>query len=1309
MSTLVLGYAGRAAGTALAGPLGGVLGGLAGTLGGALVDRGLFGGSRGPAVHEGPRLSDLYVTASTEGAVVPRVYGRMRVAGQIVWATPIRERQTVERVRSSGGKGGPSQPRTYTVTYAYSVSFAVALCEGPIRGLGTVWADGKPIRLSDYPHRLYLGDETQEADPAIEAVEGAGQAPAYRGLAYLVFEDLALAAFGNRIPVVTAEVVRRPPRADGRPALEDLVTAVTLIPAMGEFVYATAPVVAQDLGRLAVQNTVSGGVDLLAALDRLQAEAPNCRHVSLVVAWHGTDLRLDACRIVPRVETAAKTTTGAVWQAAGLTREQAGLVSRDAAGNPLVGGAPSDLSVVQAILELKRRVLSVTLYPFVMMDIPAGNGLPDPHGGAEQAAFPWRGRITCHPAPGRPGSPDKTAAAAGAVAAFFGTTTAADLAWTGSTVASARPAEWSFCRFILTCARLAQAAGGVDSFLIGSEMIGLTTLRSGPATFPAVARLRALAAEARAILGPGTKIGYGADWTEYASHRPADGSGDVLFHLDPLWADPAIDFVGIDNYMPLADWRDGFDHLDASAGAASTCDPDYLAGNVEGGELFDWYYADAAARDAQVRTPIRDTAHGEHWVFRVKDLRGWWSNPHRDRPGGVRASTPTAWVPGSKPVWFTELGCPAVDKGANQPNVFVDPKSSESFLPYFSLGRRDLAVQRAALEAVLGYWRPEAGHNPVFPATGRRMVEADRTAVWTWDARPYPDFPRQSGIWRDAGNYRLGHWINGRLDLAPLADVVADLCAGLPVAVDVSRLHGVVEGYTLARIASPREAIEALQSLHHFDATESGGRIVFDHLARAPVRQIEAGDLVAGQGGRSGSDLTRTRAEELSLPGAVALTYVDPAADYRSATAEARRLAGSPAAKTGLSLDLALDEGEARAAAQTLLQRAHVERETLSCALPPSALALDPGDVVRLTADGRTGEYRLTRVGLEGGRPVQAVRADAGLFAAPDGGREPRLPAPPIVVGVGLFAVLDLPLLRDGGSAHAPYYAAYTEPWTPVAVQRAAAGEPPAEEARIDARSVIGTLLAPLAPGPLWRWDRAGAIDVRIPTDADLSSATARAVLDGANAAAVETRPGRWEIVQWARAELTGPGRYRLTHLLRGQLGSGDGEGAPAGARFVVLSDALVQSGLPLDGRGVPQRLRYGPVSRPPEEASWAETSLVPAAPGLVPLAPVHARARRLADGGIALTWIRRTRRGGDPWEQVEVPLAEESEAYEVDILAGDDAVLRTLASGTPALLYPAAAQAADFGTPVRRLSVAIHQLSAVVGRGAALRRTLDV
>ncbi|MFU8899922.1 MAG: baseplate megatron protein TIM-barrel domain-containing protein, partial [Roseinatronobacter sp.] len=167
---------------------------------------------------------------------------------------------------------------------------------------------------------------------------------------------------------------------------------------------------------------------------------------------------------------------------------------------------------------------------------------------------------------------------------------------------------------------------------------------SDMSTYPAVQAYRDLAGDVRSILGVGTAISYAADWSEYFGHHPSDGSGDVYFHLDPLWADASITFIGIDNYMPLSDWRDGFDHADAAL-APAIYDRTYLQSNITGGEGFDWFYASAADRAAQTRTPITDGGEGKPWVFRFKDLRAWWQNAHFNRSGGIESGTPTAWVP----------------------------------------------------------------------------------------------------------------------------------------------------------------------------------------------------------------------------------------------------------------------------------------------------------------------------------------------------------------------------------------------------------------------------------------------------------------------------------------------------------------------------------------------------------------------------------------------------------------------------------------------------------------------------------------
>ena len=168
--------------------------------------------------------------------------------------------------------------------------------------------------------------------------------------------------------------------------------------------------------------------------------------------------------------------------------------------------------MVQAIQEMKARGLRVTFYPFILMDVPPGNTLPNPYSdnAAEtgQPAFPWRGRITCSPAAGFAGTVDKTATAASQVAALFGAATPASFSVSGESVSwTGTPGDWGLRRMVLHYAHLCAAAGGVDAFLIGTEMPGLTTIRSSASTYPAVQAYRDLLADVRSILGSGTKIG----------------------------------------------------------------------------------------------------------------------------------------------------------------------------------------------------------------------------------------------------------------------------------------------------------------------------------------------------------------------------------------------------------------------------------------------------------------------------------------------------------------------------------------------------------------------------------------------------------------------------------------------------------------------------------------------------------------------------------------------------------------------------------------------------------------------------------
>ncbi len=1230
---------------------------------------------------EGPRLESFQIQSSTEGAGIPRVYGRARLAGQLIWAAQFRE-TLAETTESSGGKGGRlSASKTTVREYLYSLSFAVGLCEGPIDRVARVFADGKPFDISKRNVRVYRGTEDQTPDDLIAATEGS--APAFRGLAYVVFENLPLKDFGNRIPQLSFEIEKSLGETDPD-ALENALSAVTVIPGSGEFVYGTTRV-ARDAGEGVTlpenANNNDGVTDFSASLAGLLAAAPNLAAASLVVSWFGDDLRAGLCALRPGVEIADKSTMPAPWRGGGVPREAARLVSR-IGGRAAFGGTPDDRGVVEAIAAMKAKGLAVMMHPFILMDIPPTNNLSAPDGAPSQPAFPWRGRIT-------PVS-DKSAAAAAEVAAFFGTAAPSHFTAANGAVGYHGPAEWSFRRMILHYAHLCALAGGVEAFLLGSELRGLLKTRDGAGNFVAVAAMRALAADVRAVLGPATKISYGADWSEWQGLTAADGK---YFHLDPLWADDNIGFIGIDQYAPLSDWRDGFDHADLAAGWNSRHDRAYIAANIEGGENFDWFYASDADRAAQVRTPITDV-HGEAFVWRAKDIRGFWENAHHDRPDWTRSPAPTPFVPRSKPIRFTEIGVPAIDKGANAPNVFFDAKSSESQLPPFSSGARDDLIQRRALEAVHAYWRDPA-KNPLSSVYGGRMIDADRLYVYAFDARPFPFFPARGDIWGDAENWARGHWLNGRLTRAPL-DALLTALGG--AGVEASAVAGALAGYVIDRPLSPRQAIDPIADVFQIDMAEREGGLSFFPRGGAPVAAFTPEDFaLADVSGGAGPAFTLRFAQNSDLPTAVRLSYIDEGGDYRPAVAEARLPYADETREAGFEIAAAMDEAQAGARARSLLADASVMRETLSFALPPSALALEPGDAVRLDLGAGARDYRILSIEDGADRRIEAVRVSPAVYDAPiatGGYRPPVINAAP---GQPVFELMNLPMMREGDDPAAPYVAAFADPWPgAVALYRLAGA--PVLAATLPARAVMGRLEAPLPPGWAGRLDRR-TMRVRLSFGA-LASRSLDEALAGANTLAVETAAG-WEIVQFTDADLGADGVWTLTGLLRGQSGTDAAAGAAAGARVVLMTPAVEQPAFALDLKGLALDWSAGPADDPVSAPTFRTRTVTATARGLAPLSPAHLRAAKRANGDIAVTWIRRTRIGGDSWTGEDVPLGEAFERYRIEIRrAADGALLRTDETTSPAFTYTAAMQAADLPAGVPALRVRAAQMSDAVGPG---------
>lgn len=235
-------------------------------------------------------------------------------------------------------------------------------------------------------------------------------------------------------------------------------------------------------------------------------------------------------------------------------------------------------------------------------------------------------------------------------------------------------------------------------------------------------------------------------------------------------------------------------------------------------------------------------------------------------------------------------------------------------------------------------------------------------------------------------------------------------------------------------------------------------------------------------------------------------------------------------------------------------------------------------------------------------------------------------------------------------------------------------------------------------PGlPSWMvFDQDHTIDVRMYTGIPPGSAANDiAVLNGANVGLLGT-----EIIQWVTSTDLGNNVYRLSRLLRGRLGTELSMSSHSvGETFVILdadsvrrvvqntNDTNAERFFKIVGSGLPVY-------------SATVTGFVNTGLSQKPWKPAIIRSTRDGPGEITITFHRRTRLDYEWRDFVDVPLGQQQESYEMDILDNSGNVVRTLESTTEQFIYTVANQTTDFGGTQSHVAVVIYQMSNLVGRG---------
>jgi len=535
-------------------------------------------------------------------------------------------------------------------------------------------------------------------------------------------------------------------------------------------------------------------------------------------------------------------------------------------------------------------------------------------------------------------------------------------------------------------------------------------------------------------------------------------------------------------------------------------------------------------------------------------------------------------VPQSKPIWFTEFGCPAIDKGTNQPNVFVDEKSSENLIPYHSSSARDDFIQYRYFQAHLNHWsKPE--NNPVSTRYFQPMVDMSHAYIWAFDTRPWPDFPTRSEIWSDGTNYGRGHWISGRVGAATLAAVVTQIAARSNFYdIDVEKLHGSVRGYIVDGSQSARQALQPLMLAHGFECTELDGKIVFKNRLGSTPLSVEQRNLTTD---KASDPIRFTRTPDLELSSQVKINFYQAENAYQLGAAAAVIPDESEPAVTTLDVPIALSGSEGSNVAARFLSEAYIARDEAKFSLPPSMLGVTVGDVVsfQLDGDGARKLFRIDRLEETNARLCHAIRVEHGVYQL--GGaveRKPEQPTLKLPAPVYL-EFLDIPLITGDEIPHSPHIAASGRPWIgTLSLYTSSRDGGYVLNKEIRSPSIVGTTTTELLKRSPDMWSTSDQLRVRVPSGA-LESRTKEDVLNGSNLAALRA-PGAhdWELLQFQNAVLVGAGEYELSCFLRGQLGTDAIMPSlyPTGSDFVLMDGSPIQPDLPVSARGLERHYRIG-------------------------------------------------------------------------------------------------------------------------------------
>lgn len=603
-------------------------------------------------------------------------------------------------------------------------------------------------------------------------------------------------------------------------------------------------------------------------------------------------------------------------------------------------------------------------------------------------------------------------------------------------------------------------------------------------------------------------------------------------------------------------------------------------------------------------------------------------------------------------------------------------------------------------------------------------------ATWTTQAMPFTGTTWRGIVWNGSVFLVTSHNQHAAtiqryfaIDILPaLSDILSAECfqSGLLTGgdIDVSALASTtVRGYRIGSLGAIRAALEPLQGAWPFDVVQHGYTLRFVPRGGSSVVTIPATDLDARAAGNApGVQITTSREMDSQLPQRVTIKHLDYSREYDTGSQYAERLTTSAINATVLDLPIVLTAAEAAGKAEVLLYLYWMERYDVTIVLPPTYNQLEPCDVVTLTTPEGNVSLRLTSISYtsDGRLECQAKYNSAAIYTPTAVAADPVYTGPSTIryAGATKYVLLDIPMV----------VASQNTPCILVAACGATSTWPG------------GTLLTSLDGGSSWSaiadlpapgstmgiaTTALGSVDSRVIDNAselavtldngELFSVTEAAMLNGANYFAYGA-DGRWEIIAAQTCTLVSGTTYTLTNLLRGRYGTEWAMGLHIGGDTLVLLDTVDTSVIASNSSAIGLSYLYRGITLDRDISTDSNKSFTYRGVNLKPLSPVYLNGSiDPSTSDWSLSWVRRTRDGGEWRDYVDTALGESSESYQVDIYSSGSftTLIRTLSCSTSSVIYSSADQVLDFGSNQTTLYLKVYQLSSVVGRGYPLTSTI--